>query len=223
MGKDYQYAGNPLIDIQVAHSKELILLTNEKIKIKNLIQKAVIYIKEKSKVPMPNSKKLNITKLVNKIRMAFIFANKKDKKKIKYTFQVLKRVERLNSMLNKIDEKIHKENKQSKEIKGVFITFQTTKDRKFFYNLLEYSWNHRFRRCLKKSQGFYIGGNMIYASKPPQPININWKNYSYPFWEKVKRRVVSWSVYFLLYLLRKSNSKISIDHFFDIFENAERD
>lgn len=204
-GSDYGYAGNPLIDIQVAHSKELILLTNQKLKIKNMIKKASILVKEKTefKIEDLGNKLLDVIKLMGKIKLLLFFMKKEKKKELKKCYKLLEKIKKLQKKLDKINQKIHKEKTLSKEIKSVFVTFQTSKDRYFFYDLLGYSWSHRFRKCLKKNQGFFLGNKMIYAKKPPQPVNINWKNYSLRKNKKLKRRLLSWSVYILLYLLRK--------------------
>lgn len=54
----------------------------------------------------------------------------------------------------------------------------------------------------KKEQRIDGWRKMIYASKAPQPININWENYSYKGWTKFRRRLISWGIYVFLYILR---------------------
>lgn len=199
LGQIYSFTGNPLIDIQIAHSKKLIFLTHKKENYKQLIQKAMIKIRDQSHIKSLPKCYINLTQFTNALKTAIIFADPKTKKKIKKDFRILRRVETLDKSLKKIKQQIFKEMTQSSDINSAFVTFQNLKDRDLFFDLLK---ERRCSCCMKKRKEFTIGGKVVIAKKAPQPVNINWENYSYKGWVRLRRVFFSWGVYVLLYILR---------------------
>lgn len=200
LGENYSFTGNPLIDIQIAHSKKLIILTHKSDEKEQLIQKAMIKIRDQTHLKNLPTSYLNVTEFSNKLKTAFVFANPENKKKIKAQFKILKDIELLNKNLKNIKQQIFKAGTRSVNIKSAFVTFQNLQDRDLFLEILK---ERKFCFCQKKRKELMIGNKMVFAKNAPQPININWENYSYKGRVKLRRRLTSWGVYILLYILRR--------------------
>lgn len=198
-GKARSFTGNPLIDIQIAHSKKLIILTHKSEQNKQLIQKAMIKIRDHTHLKNLPTRYVNVTKFINQLKTAYLFAGEEQKRKIKEQFKILNKLEQLNKDLTMIKQQIFKVGTQSSNIKSAFVTFQNAKDRDLFLKILK---KRRWSCCLKKRKELMIEDKVIYAEPAPQPVNINWENYSYKGWVKIRRRILSWGTYILLYLLR---------------------
>lgn len=95
---------------------------------------------------------------------------------------------------------IEEEKDKERDIKSVFVTFEKRSQRKAFARLLPTSILMNKLQCVKK---FKIKNNSIFIGMPPDPININWKNYNLDMKEKIARRILSWAFFFLAFFLRK--------------------
>lgn len=202
--KKYKLSEFPLVDIQIAHSKKLLILTNKGEELKQKIQLIMIKVKKNLKMDLPTSH-MFVEKFQNKLKTAIVFSNKDGKKRIKNQYKHLEQIKFLNQELNRVKTKLFKIVNESDDIKSVFITFQTINDRKFFKGILDYTWTHRCKKlkcCKKKKIEDMFNEEFVYAEEPPQPININWENYSYVGREKAERRILSWVIYILMYLIR---------------------
>ena len=202
--------------MQIAHSKELIILTNRSETQKDKIQYLMVKIKDKLKLDYLPTSHMNIEEFQTKLQMAVIFASPEAKKRIKSQYYLLEKIKQISNNLNRIKTQIYKVASESKKIKSVFVTFQRINHKEFFQKRFVFSWIHRVEKvipCLfrrKEDEAMRIDGKLIYAVEPPQPINIIWNNYSYSVRNKILRRLFSWSVYILLYILRKNLKYLNV-------------
>lgn len=96
--------------------------------------------------------------------------------------------------------KIEQLKEKKRKIKSVFITFDKRSKRTTFSRLLPKSILHNKLQCFKK---FKIKGYSIFVKNPPDPININWKNFNLRAKNKFARRCISWSIFVILFYIRK--------------------
>lgn len=89
---------------------------------------------------------------------------------------------------------------KKRKIKSVFITFNQRSTRTTFSRLLPKSILHNKLQCFKK---FKIKGYSVYIKNPPDPININWKNFNLKTKSKLMRRCISWSIFVIVFYIRK--------------------
>lgn len=80
LGEIYSFTGNPLIDIQIAHSKQLIILTHKSEHNKQLIQKAMIKIRDNTHLKNLPTNYLNVTSFSNQLKRLIFLQNQKRKK-----------------------------------------------------------------------------------------------------------------------------------------------
>jgi hypothetical protein len=124
----------------------------------------------------------------------------KKREKLKTLIEIKKAIEKMNIL----KQEVHKAS-QDKTVSGsVFITFQRTKDRDFFKHLLKFKFSHLLSKFLRQKKATMSAiDRLIYTEEPPLPQSVKWKNYSYSAKQKFFRRILSWTVYILLYSLRK--------------------
>ena len=121
--------------------------------------------------------------------------------------KILHRIEDQQKAINRLKQKIYLSQKNHSSIGCVFVTFQRIKDRQFFLNLLSFDFDHFLASCSKaRREKLEKEGRLIYSRSPPLPQNIKWKNYSFRTGDKFLRRLCSWSLFFVLYSVRKANS-----------------
>lgn len=96
---------------------------------------------------------------------------------------------------------IEKEKKKKRKAKSVFVTFNKRSQRKAFFRLLPKSILQNKLQCVKK---FKIKDHSIFIRDPPDPININWKNFNLNLKNKLARRCISWVVFILVFYIRKN-------------------
>ena len=201
MAKRYKFSGNPLIDIQVARSKKLMILTHKSEKRQQEIQNLMIKIKDRLKMDHLPTGHMNISKFQAQLQTSILFADEEQKKLIRSQFKMLEKIKQISKHLNGLKTQIFKVSKESVGIKSVFITFQRIRHKKFFQKVMRKSF---LSRCRKKKWDLWMDRKILYATEAPQPINIRWMNYSYSQRQKRRRRILSWSVYLILYIIRKA-------------------
>ena len=211
LGKKYKFAGNPLIDAQIAHSKKVLILTNKGEEIKQKIQLIMIKIKNSLKMSLLPTSHMKVDEFQKKLTTAVVFADIEAKKRIKSQFKLLGKIKILNERMKKVKAELFKVSSESDNIKSMFVTFQRIKDKQFFQALLVRGWKHFLKQLNCFAEGdltrVTLDQEKIYAEEPPQPININWENYSHSTKDKIERRFCSWTLYIILYLLRKHKSR----------------
>lgn len=164
----------------------------------------MVRIKNKLKMHLPTSH-MNVDQLISKIKIAFLFADNPNKAKIKSQFDLLNKIKSMDEELKILKSKKFKVVSDAKNIKSVFVTFQRIRDKKFFMEVFKYNLMLKFPCCrYSKKNPRALDGQILFAEEPPQPININWENYSYTTKQKQFRRALSWSFYVLMYFIRKS-------------------
>ena len=84
-------------------------------------------------------------------------------------------------------------------IKSAFVTFEKRSQKEAYLKILP---NSRLR-MLCCSAKFRIAGKPFYVKDPPDPININWKNYNRTRGAKLVRRLVSGAVFLSSFFIRK--------------------
>lgn len=94
--------------------------------------------------------------------------------------------------------KIEESKKKKREIKSVFVTFNKRDQKTAFFRLLPKSLIQNKLQCVQK---FQIKENSIYVKNPPDPININWKNFNLKFRGKLARRCFSWFVFIAVFYI----------------------
>ena len=128
----------------------------------------------------------------------------KEEKKLREQLSLLYQIKAEQEKLNKIKQQMYKESCKKSTIECVFVTFQRIKDRNFFLELLKRNSSHYWAEFSKKKKDELLRDDkLIYAKAPSMPLNIKWHNYSYGGTEKFLRRLMSWFVYILLYMIRK--------------------
>ena len=120
---------------------------------------------------------------------------KTKQKNIQKSIKKVEVLEKIHNKMNNYDKKIEEDDEG---VKDVFVTFARIKDAKYFEEKFKKTLPLFFQEifCCKKNKA------QLYAKQAPSPININWRNYSYSFRNKFFRRVLSWFIYSLLYLIR---------------------
>ena len=205
LAKRYGFKTNPVINLQIAHSKELIHLTQKTETKQKEIQDLMIQVKDRLGLNLKTSH-MDVDQFQARVMLAMLFCNKRKKRRLKTQFLTLQKLKERRNSLNDLKDRISEVSRNFDSIRSVFVTFQQIKHKQFFKRLMA-------RRgcvwlpCLKTmSEGMIkIGGRRVYAVDPPEPINIRWKNYSYTKCNKFWRRTLSWSFYIFLYILRKVN------------------
>lgn len=203
--------GNPIVDIQIAQSKQGIVLAHKYRQMKLVLESSMIKLKEKlGLINLPtDSKSAEI--FMTKLKIAYCFGSDATKKKIKDQLGFLNKISGLTKEIKATQKQIRKSNSQNLNFRSVFVTFRNSKHRDFFYFLLEKSSIFALS-CLKKQDNeLMIRKRIPYAKIPPEPVNIHWTSYSFKTSTKFKRRMISYCVYFLLFTIRK---KIKNDCFF---------
>ena len=212
--KKYNLGPVPVIDMKIVHPRKLINLAQKSEKKKEKIQELMLKIQKKLNFDKASTSHLNIRDFQTKIMVAFAFAEAAAKKRLKSQFEDLQHIKSRSKSLNVIRSQIHQLSTKSQRITSLFVTFDTIKHKELFRDILKKRSRFSCILCQKKQKEKPDDKNnhqdrgrvevgRVYAVEPPQPINILWKNYSYSFRRKLLRRTLSWSVYILLYLLRK--------------------
>ena len=221
--KKYKIDQFPLVDIQISHCKQSIIMNNKLGIAEHKLQKMIIKLKSNLNLSSesPRHESFDVQKFQNLLSAAILFATPKGKKQIRAQFKLLQQYKKLHQNYQELKNKIEQLKDKRSEIKAVFITFSTVRMREFFLKALPYTWRHKLTKMLgcrlcrcrrgKGGPGGKGGGEKgetmteksIYAKEPPEPVNILWKNYSYSWRQKKLRRAVSWVFYLLLYLIRK--------------------
>ena len=123
---------------------------------------------------------MNVDELIKKLKITVLIADAYTKKKIKDQFGLLNKIKEMEQELKSLKSKKFKVIHDTKNIKSIFVTFQRIKDRKFFMEVFKYKVILKFPCCrFSKTSKRALNGRILFAEEPPQPININWENYSY--------------------------------------------
>ena len=152
-----------------------------------------------------NVKFLRLQDFKTKLSLAYNFANAERKKDLAVDIKLLKKIQNLMTKEKNILSLIHKVSKESKGMKSVFVTFQRIKHKNYFLQMMKKTFRHRLYKFIniKRDKRLMLEDRMLYAVEPPEPINVIWQNYSYSGRNKVVRRILSWIIYVVLYLVRK--------------------
>jgi hypothetical protein len=173
------YSSNPVIDIQVAHTKKMLIMEKKCEELQQKIQLLMIKIQNRLKMKLPTSH-MNVDELITKLKTSILFADAYAKKKIKAQFGMLNKIKEMDEELKSLKSKKFKIIHDANDIKSVFVTFQRIKDCKFFMEVFKYNMILKFPCCrFSKKNPRAMNGRILFAEEPPQPININWENYSY--------------------------------------------
>jgi hypothetical protein len=140
----------------------------------------MIKIKNKLKMDKLPTSHVNVDELITKLKATVLFADAYAKKQIKSQFGLLNKIKDMDEELKLLKSKKFKVIHDAKNIKSIFVTFQRIKDRRYFMEVFKYNLILKLPCCRfsKKSQRA-LNGRILFAEEPPQPININWENYSY--------------------------------------------
>ena len=213
LAKEYGFSGNPLVDIQIANSQEFIILSGKLDNIRVTKENLMIDLKDQLEQKFQlKIKHLSVQEFNIKLTLATKFASKKRKKELRYSLKLLKKIQTLRAKEKNTLSLIHKLSKESTGMKSVFVTFQRIKHKQYFLKMMKkrlYRYRLYKHMNLKRDQRLIIGNRMLYALEPPEPINVIWENYSYSERNKLARRIISWIIYVILYLVRKKMKKKS--------------
>ena len=107
-----------------------------------------------------------------------------------------------------LETKIKEIKKTTNGFKSVFVTFETREQKEAFLTLLPRTrvqvqcW--KFSKIFKCGKYFmHVNNSYIYADDPPEPVNINWKNFNMSLYEKNIRRLISFAIFIGTLLIRK--------------------
>lgn len=182
------------------------------------MQKKMIIFKQLPGNRLKNSH-LNLTKTKKSFNAEL--KHEKDKKKISKInkkIKLLEKIEKLNDTINNLQSEIHKASTKEHKIKSVFITFHNIKHRNLFLKLMPKTFAHFYQKFSnEKQQKLMEEDKLVYAEVPPLPSNIKWKNYNYTSCQKFIRRLGVWSVYVLMFGIRKK--KFFLTKFLNLFLN----
>lgn len=201
--KKYNFRCNPLINLKVSCSGEMLTLI-EKVKKTNLEKQKKMIIYQNTPGVNLKSPHLNVTKTIKDDKQALKkLTNPKETEVLQKKIELLENIEKLIEKINDLKSKIHKVSTGEHKIKSVFITFQRIKHRNMFLKLLPKTSFHLLSKVSEEQRQKLIEEDkLIYAEVPPLPSNIKWKNYNYTTTQKTLRRVGIWGIYILVFCIR---------------------
>lgn len=126
--------------------------------------------------------------------------NSLSKKKFLFFLEIINELVKVQFEILDSEILIEEEKKKKRKIKSVFVTFKNRAQRKAFSRLLPKSILQNKLQCVKK---FKIKENSIFVRDPPDPININWRNFNLNLKNKLTRRCISWIIFILIFFIRK--------------------
>ena len=214
---------SPIIDIKVAQPFPIFRLSNELDRLEHEQQLKIMKLVEEF---YPNTE---FTKKKNNIFDIKKFLIKAVREKMDITKSKIARVDaqtlisqiyeilEINKKMKKVEKDMGEIQLEQRQIKSIFVTFKYRREREIFYRLFPTSW---LQTWLKLYADYSMKGKDFYVSIPSSPANINWKNLDRGTGQKMARRVCSWCVYFLLFLIRKRiNTVFALFVFLGYFTN----
>ena len=141
-------------------------------------------------------------------------ATLEDKQERDYILRDIKKCKELCRQLDdkkneiiEINRRLGAEKKARRFIKYAFVTFRTKQIRSFFFKILPKSRFQGWLSCFG-TMNMQIDKRVVVVSHPPDPINVNWWNISSSQKFRVFKRVLSFTVFALLFMIRKYAQEI---------------
>ena len=101
-----------------------------------------------------------------------------------------------------INRQLDEQKGKQRTIRYAFVTFRTKEHKNFFFDNLPKSKIQGWLSCFNMIN-MKIRGRVVVVRDPPDPINVNWWNISKSMKLRIFKRVLCYSLFGLLFLIRK--------------------
>lgn len=207
----YGDKNSPIIDIKSSQPYQVFLLANRLRRLKNIQQENFLNIKESLCLNLIPGSRLNTKKIRLKLRKLEKALQSKSLAKdeeisiryedIKSSMKLLDDIDETRKKIQRMKEIMENLKKIKININSVFLTFKYRIQRDVFYSILPSS---RIQSWMKLYSVYKIGSRRVFVGQPPSPINIKWEHLAKNLFSKISRRAISWSLFTLCFIIRKS-------------------